>query len=326
MRYTLVATAKNEGPAILEWVAYHKMIGFETIIIYQNDSDDFTHETLKILRDMGEIAYFYNRAERGRHQVKAYKRAAQQAAFREAQWVLALDLDEFLLVRADGGTVQDLVDAMPECNQIMLNWKRFGGAGKTRISQDLVVETFTLAEDEARVKTHLTPFKAMFDPSAYTRCGVHRPQGQLIPEDQIRICNGSGLPLNAYEHRNFRAKDPGQRALAQINHYITKDAASFVLKSYRGSAHQANRAIDRKYWTRRNYNSQEDLLLAARADAIRDRMQELDAASGGRLLDLRDQAIELHRSRFDALMEDSATVYRDLYTYCLENPGLAIRD
>ncbi|MFV1442618.1 MULTISPECIES: glycosyltransferase family 2 protein [unclassified Phaeobacter] len=320
MSFTLVATAKNEGPSILEWVAYHKMIGFQNIIIYQNDSDDFTDEILKTLRDLGEISYFYNRAERGRHQVKAYKRAARQPEFRDARWVLALDLDEFLVVHTGTGTVGDLIDAVPDCDQIMVNWKKFGSAGSATLSEQLVVETFLLAEDDERVATHLTPFKTMFDPAAHERCGIHRPNGAKLPDDQIRICNGSGLPSSAYEHRNFRAKDPSLRALAQINHYITKDAASFVLKSHRGSAHQANRLIDRKYWLRRNHNVQADTRLAAKADRIRAGMAALDVASGGRLFDLRSKAIALHRARFEALMKEAA--YRELYEFCLENQML----
>ena len=57
MSYTLVATAKNEGPYLLEWVAYHRMIGFDNILIFQNDSDDYTHETLRILDSLGVVQY-----------------------------------------------------------------------------------------------------------------------------------------------------------------------------------------------------------------------------------------------------------------------------
>jgi muconolactone delta-isomerase len=43
---TLVATLKNEGPYLWEWVAYHKSIGFDNIVIFQNDSNDMTHGIL----------------------------------------------------------------------------------------------------------------------------------------------------------------------------------------------------------------------------------------------------------------------------------------
>ena len=33
---TLVATVKNEGPYLWEWVAHHNSIGFDNIVIFQN--------------------------------------------------------------------------------------------------------------------------------------------------------------------------------------------------------------------------------------------------------------------------------------------------
>lgn len=39
MSFTLFSAMKNEAPFLLEWVAYHKAIGFDRIVIYSNDSD-----------------------------------------------------------------------------------------------------------------------------------------------------------------------------------------------------------------------------------------------------------------------------------------------
>ena len=50
---TLVATVKNEGPYLWEWVAYHKSIGFDNIVIFQNDSNDMTHGILHEMRSAG---------------------------------------------------------------------------------------------------------------------------------------------------------------------------------------------------------------------------------------------------------------------------------
>ncbi len=39
----LVAIAKNEAPYFLEWIIYHKyIVGFDEIVIYDNDSTDFS--------------------------------------------------------------------------------------------------------------------------------------------------------------------------------------------------------------------------------------------------------------------------------------------
>ena len=49
MKFTLVTTVRNEGPYLWEWVAYHRMIGFHDIIVFQNDSNDGTDQILRLL-------------------------------------------------------------------------------------------------------------------------------------------------------------------------------------------------------------------------------------------------------------------------------------
>ncbi len=321
MTYTLVATAKNEAPYLLEWVAYHRMIGFDDILIYQNDSDDYTDETLKIMDRIGAVRYFYNRAAAGRHQVRAYRRAARQPEYRDARWAMALDLDEFLHIRTGEGRLDDLLTTLPDTDVVLVNWRRFGNDGHRHIGKDLVTETFLSAEPAERIETHLTPYKALFRPSLYERCGIHRPQGAQVDEDSVLVCNGSGLRRGAFEELRFRCKDPGRRRLAQINHYITRDAASFVLKSNRGSAHQANRGIGEHYWAKRNFNDQKDYGLARRSSATMAAMAELDAQSDGELGRLRLRAIGLHQDRFERLM--GVPEYRALYAYCAETQNAA---
>ena len=314
MSYTLVATAKNEGPYLFEWVAYHWMIGFDNILMFQNDSDDHTDETLRILDDLGIIQYRYNRAPNGHQQVRAYKRAARREEFQNSEWALALDLDEFLHIHVGNGHLTDLFEALPESDIVLLNWRYFGHGDQTDMADMLVTERFQSTEYDDRITEVLTAYKAMFRPTHFDRCGVHKPPNAKVPLDQIRTCNGSGLMESEFERKNFRSKDPERRKLAQINHYITRDAAGFVLKSHRGSAHQADRGIDKQYWRRRNFNDTTDTGLAARKDEILQAMAELNARSGGQLETLRQKSLELHQKRFEALLKEP--VYKDLYEFC----------
>jgi hypothetical protein len=314
MSYTLVATAKNEAPYFLEWVAYHRMIGFDNILMFQNDSDDLTDETLKVLNEIGALRYYYNRAGAGRHQIRAYRRASRRKTFRTSDWAMALDLDEFLFIKTGTGHLDDLFAALPDTDMVLCNWRRFGNDGHFSLTDDLVTERFKSAEDPDRIVQKLAPYKAIFRPSQFERCGIHRPSGALVPEDQIRRCNGSGLGDGAFDWVKFRSTDPGRRKLAQINHYIVRDAASFVLKSSRGSAHQSDRRVEREYWHRRNFNDTRDEGLCQRAGATRQAMADLDAASGGRLGVLRARAVQLHRDRLTELVKQP--FYRDLYAFC----------
>jgi hypothetical protein len=48
-RTAIVTTMKNEGPFILEWLAYHRAIGVEDFLIYTNDCSDGTDTMLELL-------------------------------------------------------------------------------------------------------------------------------------------------------------------------------------------------------------------------------------------------------------------------------------
>ena len=47
---TIVTTMKNEGPFLLEWIAYHRAIGVSDFLVYTNDCTDGTDRMLKLLQ------------------------------------------------------------------------------------------------------------------------------------------------------------------------------------------------------------------------------------------------------------------------------------
>ncbi len=320
MLSTIVTIAKNEGPYIWEWVAHHKMIGFDNIIMFQNDSDDLTHEIMSALRAAGVIKYFYNRAETGRHQTAAYQRSTRQEEYRSADWVMALDMDEFLVINTGDGTLNALYDAMPEFDCALINWKLFGSSGLVAMSDQPVTHRFVLAEEDDGIKRSRRPFKCLFRPSLFKRPGIHRAVGFDENDPQVKYVNGSGMPSSEFEILNFQCGDPRGRSLAQINHYIVKDPQSFVLKHARGSAHQSFRAIDAGYWKKRNRNREKDTGLLARGDALRAKMDELDQLTGGKLSQYTSESLQRHRDKFQQIVKDEGP--RSLYHYCLENPNL----
>ena len=317
MQFTLVTTVRNEGPYLWEWVAHHRMIGFDNIIVFQNDSDDGTDAILRLMQAQGLVRYFYNRAGPGKHQINAYFRAARREEYLAADYVMALDLDEFLIVHAGAGHLQDFMAAVPEFDCAHINWRIFGCGGHATMPRGLVTESFLKAEYAQKVVSRHSAFKTLFRRDRFTRPGIHKPfrrdAGDLPPPVVI---NGSGLPEGRFDIRNFQSKDPQKMRLAQVNHYMVRDAASFVLKSARGSAHQAERQIRAKYWQMRNINQEEDRAAADRAPALRAEMARIDAICGGEVSRLSAVSQRLHRRRFRSLMQDPD--YKALYDTCLQ--------
>ena len=303
-RAFLVGTAKNEGPYILEWVAHHLELGFTDIALYQNDSDDLTHEMMKTLAGIGAIQYFPNPARRGAHQVKAYSRAAKLMEYHAADLAMALDMDEMLVIKVGDGRLADLMAAAPAFDMMLVNWRLFGHSGKKQQGFQLQSERFTMCDYLMADDAHFNAYKALVRPALFSRPGIHKPPEAEGEMPNLRMVNGSGLTPDRFQVKNYNSTDPGGQALAQINHYIVRDLDSFVVKTRRGSAHQDDRTVGLRYWAYRNRNFVQDLSIQAFLPRIRARMQDLDQATGGRLMRLRRQSIGLHKEKFVILMEE----------------------
>ncbi|MBQ1203157.1 MAG: glycosyltransferase family 92 protein, partial [Loktanella sp.] len=251
----------------------------------------------------------------GRHQVNAYKRATRMKEYQGADWVMALDLDEFLVIHCGNHTLPDIIAHMPDFDCAHVNWLHFGHSGHLSPPEGLVTEHFTKCADRSLLANGLEPFKTLFRNEAYSRPGIHVPRGAKLPPEKLKVVNGSGLKKGEFALKNFRCTDPALRRFAQVNHYIVRDASSYILKSAKGSAHQANREIGKKYWKKRNKNTSESFDLATRAEFLKDAMREMDEITGGRLAKLSEVARRRHAMAIrQALTNDWA---KDLYDYCV---------
>ena len=56
-RCAIVTTMKDEGPFILEWLAYHRAIGFDDFLVYTNECSDGTDTLLELLQSKGIVQH-----------------------------------------------------------------------------------------------------------------------------------------------------------------------------------------------------------------------------------------------------------------------------
>lgn len=319
LRAFLVTTAKNEAPYFLEWVAHHLEVGFTDIVVFQNDSDDLTHEMLSTLRSIGAIQYLYNRAGAGRHQISAYERASKLKEYGQCAWGMALAMDEFLVVKAGDGRLRDLMKAVPESDCIHLNWRVFGNSGYETLNDQLVTERFSMANYQLGQPDHFGAYKCLFRPSMFTRPGIHCPHRPETNEAAVRYTNGSGLAASEYLLKGDNSTDPGGCKLAQINHYAVRDLASFMLKSSWETEHKGNPLVRKQYWSLRNTNFEIDDSMQPYLARVKARMEALNEASDGRLMNLRERAIFRHMAGYYTLLEDAPM--REFRKFCKDNPN-----
>lgn len=145
MRHVLMSSMKDEGPFVLEFVAHHRVLGFDAIHVASNDCSDGTDLLLDALAAQGAITHLPNRLKPGeRPQRRAYEKMREAFDTDRADWIMALDVDEFLFVNVGAGRVGDLTAlAGPEVDVISLSALSFGTSENEAWQPGRVTEQFT---------------------------------------------------------------------------------------------------------------------------------------------------------------------------------------
>lgn len=321
-RRTIVTTMKNEGPFMLEWVAYHRAIGFTDFLIYTNHCDDGTDRIAMRLEELGVVQHVDNQFKQGASpQRVALRRARREKIYDETDWIICSDCDEFLNVRADGGTLDDLFEAVGGADAISLCWKIFGCGDRVAYEDRFVTEQFTWgAQEDFRGKYKALGLKTLFRPSgAITKIGVHRPKFQGRPEGFVWTDAGGQPMPDKYFAAGWSAWPEFRHDHARLHHYAVRSVDSFLVKRDRGRTNHIDRDQGVAYWADLNLNMEEDQSLVPTVARTREVYDEL--LSDPEVARLHGEACDWHRAKIAALKEHEewADLHRLLQT--INRPG-----
>jgi Glycosyl transferase family 2 len=318
MRITAVTCVKNEGPFLIEWIAFNRVIGVSDFLFYSNDCTDATDKILDRLEALGLVRHLPNPAEGRNYQMEALKDAKRQAIVTEADWVWIADVDEFLNIRVGEGTIPELIEACGTPAAISVNFQFFANDGIEAYEDRPVIEQFTRShnpdiwcgETSAEVKTLI---RKDFPVKYY---GAHRPfmKEKLGKAERPDWTDGSGrdvlwkfrVAANKRRIRKFPAK--GARELATLNHYALRSLDSYLVKNDRGDVNRENRDFDDTYWRERNDPAWEDNSIHRYLPRLRAEIDRLMADD--QVAALHREAVDAHRATRDRLMQDEG--YRTL--------------
>ncbi len=271
-KFTIVTTMKNEGPFILEWIAYHRSIGFTDFVIFTNDCDDGTDQIIMRLEELGLANHVVNTLKPGQSpQRKALRRSQWNEVAQASDWLMCADVDEFLMVRTGDGTLQDLMTAVGDVDAISFCWKLFGNGGRTAFEPGFVTEQFHWAAPENKFPHfRASGMKTMMkNNEKFVRLRIHRP---LIAEDakDLRWVDAGGQPMpEAYREAKWSAHRDFSHQFARLHHYAVRSVDSFLVKRDRGRTNHVNADQGMDYWQSMNTNFEEDRSIAARLPAAR---------------------------------------------------------
>ncbi|WP_128253596.1 glycosyltransferase family 2 protein [Falsirhodobacter deserti] len=311
----IVTMAKDEGPYVLEWVAHHHVMGFTDILAYTNDCTDGTDEMFDALAACGLCTRLDNLPWKDKPpQSRALHWAEQNPLVTGADWLLVMDLDEFVCVKLGDHRIDSLLDEVTarKATGICLTWRFFGSGGEEEFGSGPVTERLVHAAPDSFVKGY--GIKTLFKTDPHLALAIHRPylntrfarteEGQAYPVEWL---NGSGDPIDGKDLKwRLNSRQIGYK-LAQMNHYGVKSREEYLLRRLRGDVLDNHSKYNAEYFGLFDRNEVEDrsaLALKAERDAlIADLLKVPQVRAAADLVENRRQA-KLERLRNSADFKD----------------------
>ena len=155
MKSLLCAIAKNENKYLDEWIKHHNNIGFDGIILYDNNDingeiiNTKEYDSVKVIDYRGK---HINVPEQWRTNNIPLHDGIQEQAYNECyhthakqyDWVAFIDVDEFLFLENDM-KINDFLkqEKFNDVDAIQFNWETYGDNGKIKYENIPVLQRFT---------------------------------------------------------------------------------------------------------------------------------------------------------------------------------------
>lgn len=322
MQVTAVLCLRNEGAFVLDWLAHHLACGVTHVVALTNDCQDGTDALLDRLAEIAPVTHLRNDGpyDKGGIQFTGLKLADRCDAVQQADWLVSLDIDEFINIHLGARRLPDLFAAHPEATGFALTWRLFGNGGVVRYEDQPIPQQFT------RAAPHVMPwpwraamFKTLYrNDGTFGRLGVHRPR-RADPDRlaQARWIDGAGraLPTAPGEKRVFSDYRQNNHTQVQLNHYPLGAIESYLLKVDRGRAVHAEDRLGMDYWIERNWTQDEDRSILGLAGVAE---QRAALAGDAQVAELHARAVAWRHTRLKALLAQEP--YRALFGRLLMAP------
>lgn len=225
-RLAICAIFKNEAPYLLEWIHYHRMVGFDHFVLYDNDSTDDGVARIAASVHAPHVEVIRWPPRPG--QLVAYRDFIANHASR-FDWVAFIDIDEFI-VPLETASVRDLLVRYGGFSAVLMNWLVFGSSGHDRRPDGPVLENYTQRLPERwKVNRHVKTLARVAD-----------LLGIGINAHAFRLRHGACNPLSR-PVPNVAIQPAPCHARLVINHYLTRSREDWEDKLRRGPASTPDR-------------------------------------------------------------------------------------
>lgn len=193
-----------------EWVAYHLLLGFDRIIIFDHLSR-IPIATIFQKYDLPQLEIHRVNDERA-NKLMLMHRAYQIANAKEITWLLYLDADEYLVLRQHNHIHQFIQDYQ-SFNAIGINWIMFGSNYHDTNPSPFVIDNFTRCSRDSKANQHV---KTLVRLSAiHPSNPVSNPHYWMLkPGLTMHTTQKTPMPIGPFNSSTQGLKDP-----AYIHHY-----------------------------------------------------------------------------------------------------------
>lgn len=275
MKLFVAAIIKNEMEALLEWIAYHRVVGVSGFIIADNGSNDGSRAFLDGLERLGIATVLdFPNVEGKKPQLPAYERILRSCST-DIDLLAFIDADEFLVPLDPEKSLSSSLDEWfsdPSVSAVALNWANFGSNGELFAEEGLVTERFTQRAPQQfnankNFKSIVRPNNASF---------FNNPHHAELRYGRYVDSLGNDL-VSHPKHGNGVSEEVVWNGV-RVNHYVVKSLEEFLLgKHLRGSAATANRVKHKAYFKAHDRNDETCLLAAALAPKVKAEMAAIQA-------------------------------------------------
>lgn len=228
----IVAIFKGEDDYLVEWIEFHKMMGVQHFILYDNGLEKSTRKILNPYIKSNLVTHILlphiEGSREGRH---IHTASTQQVAYADAiirfrnnfQYLLQLDIDEFLFPKSHS-SITEVLNKYDDKKlaRIEVNWTNFGNNGHINKPDGLVIENFTKSGRGTIPNTVKSISNTRYLSRFFIYTNIHRFSHRITIKDIFTklFC---GFPIII--------KGNDSNKLFQLNHYITKSKEEFLAKN-----------------------------------------------------------------------------------------------
>jgi hypothetical protein len=253
----IAAAVRGEAPYLLEWIAYHRVLGITAFLLADNGGDDGTSEMLQKLERHKVIARI-DWTGKQYFQLAFLQQVIELGRMLDSG-VFLIDVDEFLRPLDGTLNIADLARswmADPEIGAVAINWAIYGSSGRQNATDGLVIERFTRRAPQGfHLNKHV---KSFVRPD---RCaGPSNPHSVLLNAGRYINSAGEDVEWDKTISPNGISTKVVWRNI-RVDHFVVKSREEFERKRARGSAHSPSTEDDRRhegYFRNHDHNEIED--------------------------------------------------------------------